>query len=1392
MNKTVKFFLSGFLLVVAYVFDGMAMNFPSIPINLPSSVFAKRIPFFRTLTAEITMNEMVKSKDVNDIKLKTRKWVAEILPGDTVALDSAGAWGFADNEQGSFLCMLAFYVFNQRFYISSENKPYYYALLSSVYDALLLERPDYYSQALFDVTTKGRDFVGIGGWIESVLYRFPQAFLLFQETVGLWFTSDRKKALEKFDEEIRVALKNSELAVYNLLQKKDQNLINTWVFYAPDFSSQDIKTLLNLSISLGNFVLFQYLVNRFYPGFIKADDIIKSLNACIDNDNQLAHFFGCLAQSSHGFFENDVEVNDLKILDQKYLTTSSNKKMTAFVCAFFDQLIDLMNTTVTKNLMNLDEKVVLDFYRGCGEAFLKNARIDKSLLMALGEFYYFVDGKKDLKGREIICRVLNDLFWTADRIIKNKETQFEQLKMRFESNGSDENYRSFLKLDDLRAMLSIDSAATKVFINKMIANDKLLNKKLSKSWLEDPDANFLVFSVCSGFKECATALFEANSDNWLSSKSALDIFDVLIGSAVRCGDVADVRILVKALTESVEVSKIKKGLWGMWWNGKYVSDNTFLHTLLMKIYEFSSVGPSNYILLQALIDNIVDYVKQDCPELFSQKNSAGEMVKDSADYGVVNFRNNTEIKKIFRYATYAIKNAQQQNKSSHPSRCIGILLDADFNGLLTGKDSVFIQLLAFLKAAACPIITLKHCLRNILKSEGMIDEKTWIVKEAGDEVVILIPRFYAGIQELSSYDLSKLPLSATAPVTELEKKLGIKIDHMRSLKAVDFEKLKYRTFSVDKYKTAFPKACIGLFVDRAEYGEETTPRFTFLISGHGSSAHGSSGENSQPYEKMLNGKVSVLSTGVITTLPHDSFVALLRGLSDKTYTHSVFLASCSFPGLTFSEIFLNGKGEKSAYPYTLVNGTLTCSRFTNPINAVDPKSFIEASSSSSPDLLDLSCCIYCSEVDLNNIPAVCYPHTMEIEPLEQGVTLVVSGDEGEVQKGGSNTLLKYVLLRSRVVKKLSFDHKVCPRIISDIPGGAVHYLEEMHTPSLSVNAVIAAFLSGSIAETKAFVVKKLLCDRWSSCKGTCELYILRAYSDVDQSEKKSALLLEKDEEGGGGAFERDGVGFVKISHEDFLLKLKTYNRAIKDIKRRMILSATHVDNSKKSSKYKTINDEYLSRFNKVKDLGDPLHFLKLSTLIKTEKQLGEKRTLLGESLGIEDGALLARFCINAKRYQMAHRLINSLINTYFLADTHKTFVVLFDLLTLLDSEADIEWATTVVLKKIYEVLKKVSTKNTKPLFALYELINYIKARGHCLGGNYLYSRYKVFVETFIKELALLDPAEFSSSNGGVTAVEYAEQQLRELEKQINVSKAEELFKLICDLCKKNATAKKPA
>lgn len=423
--------------------------------------------------------------------------------------------------------------------------------------------------------------------------------------------------------------------------------------------------------------------------------------------------------------------------------------------------------------------------------------------------------------------------------------------------------------------------------------------------------------------------------------------------------------------------------------------------------------------------------------------------------------------------------------------------------------------------------------RNILVDQINFDQsitKNWTIKEINPSLYLLLPKKYLQEQHIMNAQIAE---DAAVSITPTEQKLGLKVNHMRTVyNLAEIVKPMPEPRFADYFIQALKQG--NVFVSKKEYYAQqnrTIPVWSIYIEGHGSK------------DRM------------ITYLSLEQFKEFLDILETKIITRFVMYDSCYAAGTNLRAVYEDAKNNiDKAYSFAIIMGVLTdspTSVLIPKIERADGKSILQirldhasflkeiieptidyekaikvlkAGQAYSPTLDKATYIrIYGAEqgekkfleelqkgasIDVSNIAQIKYPglpwfsvlHKESVAPISSILAKTQSkpldiAKHFKIKKGILAEPYAILLHEHQIPFEIKVDTKVdqsigymsrlsgghrrlkgdwyVPTFISMLPGNAVHYLQKISSEHSTASDILDSFYLDGLAPRKIFMIKSI-------------------------------------------------------------------------------------------------------------------------------------------------------------------------------------------------------------------------------------------------------------------------------------------------------------------------------
>jgi len=356
----------------------------------------------------------------------------------------------------------------------------------------------------------------------------------------------------------------------------------------------------------------------------------------------------------------------------------------------------------------------------------------------------------------------------------------------------------------------------------------------------------------------------------------------------------------------------------------------------------------------------------------------------------------------------------------------------------------------------------------------------WIFKEVNPSLYLLIPKKYLNDKKIKNLDVMRSQATGSATPTELA--LGLKVNHMRMVRAVDIKK----PLPAASSAAYFTNYLSDIFVLNSEYLEikeaerksitipKNIPAWSLYITGHGS---------------------ALLSVIAHCTL--DQFKVLLAFLETKITTRALIYASCYAAGRNVRDMYKHAQsGVDRTYPFTIIVMALTDAGvylgFEVQINAAGKVKYERYFTEfirqiTAPGVVDYMQALgLIVKKGLMNLPQIKYPglpwfSVVDTDQRVINIDSIMAKTRTQplnvatffARKGVKAHPEGILLYTTKVSFDIIWDVSNNPKFVSMLPGNAIHELRKISVISQDVDELIKGFFIENIYPRKVFVIDAL-------------------------------------------------------------------------------------------------------------------------------------------------------------------------------------------------------------------------------------------------------------------------------------------------------------------------------
>ena len=351
----------------------------------------------------------------------------------------------------------------------------------------------------------------------------------------------------------------------------------------------------------------------------------------------------------------------------------------------------------------------------------------------------------------------------------------------------------------------------------------------------------------------------------------------------------------------------------------------------------------------------------------------------------------------------------------------------------------------------------------------------WIIKEINPSLYLLLHKSYLTEKRIPTDAV--IEYHDQAPLTAVEMQLGLKVNHMRTVKATAIKKPTPQPELADYFTEALRKN--SLFITNSEYTQEFSEyhsAWSIFIVGHG------------------------LMHTMVAGIALDEFKEFLSFLENKVSTKLLYYVSCFGAGENSHRLYSSSynntqEGVDKTYPFAIITQALTDATVYIQFFKVKFTQFLHlATTSDCINYRELAACI---TPDLNdprlavgNLAQVKFPGLEWFSVIDESKVVSIGSVLAKTRTAPLNieTFFKKKGEQARPLAILLYTQNIPfeliinsigafywpPLIISMIPGNAFHTIKKISSYSYSTD-----HLMGSISSTvnleahKTFVVEEL-------------------------------------------------------------------------------------------------------------------------------------------------------------------------------------------------------------------------------------------------------------------------------------------------------------------------------
>ena len=366
----------------------------------------------------------------------------------------------------------------------------------------------------------------------------------------------------------------------------------------------------------------------------------------------------------------------------------------------------------------------------------------------------------------------------------------------------------------------------------------------------------------------------------------------------------------------------------------------------------------------------------------------------------------------------------------------------------------------------------------------------WIIKEVNPSLYLLLHNTYLQEKKVSVEAITEF--QEHSPLTPIELQLGLKVQHLKTVKAVNIKRPLPEPNYADYFLEAAwdkKKSTSTLFVTNSDYHKAKStplkPAWAFFIVGHGLMNTSLAGMRIEQFKDFL----TFLQHKITTKLLYYSTCFGAGDTHEKLYKDTETGISPSYSFAIMTQALTDVPVISYALDYLEDHGSLLLKEQT------DFKGFLRlATTSDCINYQELATCITqdLAKVGLNNIPQIKLPGLPWFSVADESKVVAI----GSVLASTRNHPLSIqgASLDTPTAKKgplaiLLYTHNIPfelittgeglypdtpPAIISMIPASAFHTLKKISSPTESVDNLLGNFLKlHKLQAPKVFVISQL-------------------------------------------------------------------------------------------------------------------------------------------------------------------------------------------------------------------------------------------------------------------------------------------------------------------------------
>ena len=365
----------------------------------------------------------------------------------------------------------------------------------------------------------------------------------------------------------------------------------------------------------------------------------------------------------------------------------------------------------------------------------------------------------------------------------------------------------------------------------------------------------------------------------------------------------------------------------------------------------------------------------------------------------------------------------------------------------------------------------------------------WIIKEVNRSLYLLLHNTYLHEKKISVEPVAEF--QEHNPLTPVELQLGLKVQHLKTVKAADIKRPLPAPTYADYFLEALwdkKKSTSTLFVTNSDYHKAKSialkPAWAFFIVGHGLMNKTMAGMRIEQFKDFL----TFLQHKITTKLLYYSTCFGAGDTHEKLYKDTETGISQSYSFAIMTQALTDVPVVSYALDYVEDHGSLTLKEQTNF------KGFLQlATTSDYIKYQELAACLTqdLTKVGLNNIPQIKFPGLSWFSIADESKVISIGSVLASTRKHplsidtspDTPTAKKNPLAVLLYTQNIPFEliitgeglyHDEPPALISMIPGPAFHTFKKISSPTESIDRLLGSFLKlHKLQAPKVFVISQL-------------------------------------------------------------------------------------------------------------------------------------------------------------------------------------------------------------------------------------------------------------------------------------------------------------------------------